>query len=207
MKVRTFLFSAALLAGVTSAGLADKHSDLVAQGYRWVTVDGPFGATSVTDLQQIVRNYSEGLELQMVEQLRTYYLTPGTLVQVVQEDRAKGVSEIRVGGVTRNLWTLSKFLSKSPVRDVYGVIETPEQTGTLSNPSGTPALDQSALSSGSPTPAYSPTSAGSPTPAASPEAGASPETGASPEAGASPTPTASPVSHPRPHSHKPHRTE
>jgi len=48
-----------------------------------------------------------------------------------QEDPARGMSEIRLGGITRSLWTYSRFLSKHPVRDTYGVIETPENAGLI----------------------------------------------------------------------------
>ena len=41
------------------------------------------------------------------------------------------MSEIRLGGITRSLWTYSRFLSKHPVRDTYGVIETPENAGLI----------------------------------------------------------------------------
>ena len=39
MKLPTMLSVAAVL--LTSAGLAANYDDLVAKGYRWVTVDGP----------------------------------------------------------------------------------------------------------------------------------------------------------------------
>jgi hypothetical protein len=64
----------------------------------------------------------------MVENLQAYYLIPGTLVQVVQDDAAKGMSEIRLGGITIDLWTYTKFLSKRPIENPYGVIENPENS-------------------------------------------------------------------------------
>jgi hypothetical protein len=72
-------------------------------------------------------------ELHMVESIRCYYLTPGTIAQVIKEDPAKGMAEIRIGSVTRSLWTYTRFLSKHPVRDTYGVIETPENSGLVQN--------------------------------------------------------------------------
>jgi hypothetical protein len=108
--------------------LAADYSDLVAQGYRWATVDGPYASAAKDDLRQILKGYSEDKELELVEQLRVYYLVPGTIVQVVQTDAASGMSQIRINGIARDLWTLSKFLSRHPVVDPYGVVETPPQS-------------------------------------------------------------------------------
>jgi len=75
-----------------------------------------------------LKGYSEDKELELVEQLRVYYLVPGTIVQVVQDDAASAMSQIRINGIARNLWTLSKFLSRRPVVDPYGVVETPPES-------------------------------------------------------------------------------
>jgi hypothetical protein len=162
MKARTFLSLAVAVVGVTSAGLAGKYDDLASQGYRWVTVDGPWGCTTVGDLQEIAKSHGGEKELEMVEQLRAYYLTPGTIVQVVHEDAGAGMSQIRISGVNRILWTFSRFLSRRPVSDVYGVIETPQQSGMMANPSVTPMPDQSATLSASPTSSGSPEASASP---------------------------------------------
>jgi hypothetical protein len=161
MKVRTFLSLAAAV-GITSAGLAGKYDDLASQGYRWVTVDGPYGCTSVGDLQEIVKSHGGEKELEMIQQLRAYYLTPGTIVQVVHEDTAAGTSQIHINGVNRNLWTFSKYLSRRPVSDVYGAIETPQLLGAMPNPSVTPTPDQSATFSASPAATASPAASASP---------------------------------------------
>ena len=108
--------------------MATNYNDLVAQGYRWATVDGPYASPTKDDLRQILKGYSEDKELELVEQLRVYYLVRGTIVQVVQNDAASGMSQIRINGIVRDLWTLSKFLSSRPVVDPYGVVETPPQS-------------------------------------------------------------------------------
>jgi hypothetical protein len=108
--------------------LATNYYDLVAQGYRWATVDGPYASPAKDDLRQILKGYSEDKELELVEQLRVYYLVPGTIVQVVHTDAASGMSQIRINGIARDLWTLSKFLSRRPVVDPCGVVETPPQS-------------------------------------------------------------------------------
>ena len=107
-------------------GLAANDNAHLVQGYRWVAVDGPYGCPSKADLQQMIAKYrTDKTELEMVEQLRAYYLIPGTMVQVLQEDAASGTSKVRVAGIVRDLWTLTKFLTRRPMKDPYGVIETP----------------------------------------------------------------------------------
>jgi hypothetical protein len=57
--------------------------------------------------------------------LRVYYLVRGTLVKVVKEEPASGLTEIQIAGIIPELWTLSRFLSTRPIPDLYGLIETP----------------------------------------------------------------------------------
>jgi hypothetical protein len=109
--------------------LGDKYTDLVAQGYRWVAVDGPYACTTEQNLKGIVAPRTDATELEVVENIRCYYLIPGTIVQVIKEDKAYSMSEIRLGSVTRSLWTYTRFLSKRPVQDTYGITETPENSG------------------------------------------------------------------------------
>ena len=118
----------AVALGPVSTALAVNYNDFVAQGYRWATVDGPYASPTKDDLCQILKGYSEDKELELVEQLRVYYLVPGIVVQVVQTDAASGMSQIRINGIARDLWTLSRFLSRRPVVDPYGVVETPQQS-------------------------------------------------------------------------------
>ena len=42
-----------------------------------------------------------------------------------------GMSEIHLAGIAKALWTNAKFLSPHPTRDMYGVIETPENSGLI----------------------------------------------------------------------------
>jgi hypothetical protein len=53
------------------------------------------------------------------------------------------MSEILLGGITKRLWTYNKFLSARPVRDIYGIVETPDTAG-LVDP-GDAAVVRSAL--------------------------------------------------------------
>jgi hypothetical protein len=54
-------------------------------------------------------------------------LIRGVIVQVVQEDKASGMSQVHWEGITANLWTPSKFLSKRPVTSILGTISIPGQ--------------------------------------------------------------------------------
>ena len=47
-----------------------------------------------------------------------------------------GMSEILLAGITRSLWTYTRFLSARPIRDTYGTVETPDNAG-LVDPSDT----------------------------------------------------------------------
>ena len=113
----------------------------------------------------------------MVEEVKAYFLIPGTIVQMTEEDPSSGLSKIRMAGITVDLWTLTRFLTKHPVKDTYGVIETPETSGLI--PEATSAIDAG--------PSPGPLPGMSPEPSASPEP--HPEPSSSPEPSASPTPT------------------
>src|SRR5258708_12051479 len=130
MNERTVFFGAIVFA-LAPAALSINDTKPAANEYRWIVVDGPYACPSKEDLHQITKNRTDETELQMVEQLRTYYLISGTIVQLVQEDSSSGMSQIRFGGIPRDLWTLPSFLTSRPVRDPYGVIETPENSGLI----------------------------------------------------------------------------
>lgn len=180
MKARTILAVTAAAITLTSGASGDKYSDLVAKGYRWSIANGLYACVSKDDVHRMVGKLSDEAELKMIEQVKAYFLTPGTIVQVTEEDPAAGLSRIRMAGITVDLWTLTRFLSKHAVKDTYGVIETPETSGlipTASSPINvgpTPVPDfttipgNSALPSIGPVPSMSPPPALSPTPAASP---------------------------------------
>ena len=175
MKARTILAVAAAAITLTSSALGDKYSDLVAKGYRWAIADGLYACVSKDDVRRMVNNPTtpagDEVMLKMVEQVKAFFLTPGTIVQVTEDDPSSGLSKIRMSGITVDLWTLSRFLSEHAVKDTYGVIETPETSGLI--PTATSGID------------VGPT----PVPDFGPLPGMSPEPSASPEAGASPTPT------------------
>ena len=119
MKVSTIVLAAAAV-GLGFTASADPYKDFAAQGYRWVAVDGPYACPSKADLQEITRHRTDLLEVKMVSDLRAYYLIRGVIIQVDQEDAASGTSEVHVPGGFRHFWTLTRFLSRSPIRDTFG---------------------------------------------------------------------------------------
>jgi hypothetical protein len=88
--------------GLPKMGYTSDRSvkDLVAKGYRWVTVHGPYACAKEQEVRQITRSRNDLTELRLVEAGEAYYLTPGTLVQITQDDHANGMSEILLGGIT-----------------------------------------------------------------------------------------------------------
>jgi hypothetical protein len=138
MKVPTILSVGAAAVLLTSAGLAANYDDLAAKGYRWITVDGPYGCPSKDDLRQITKHHTDETELQMIEQLRAYYLIEGAVVQVVLEDAAAGMSQIHSAEIGPDVWTLTIFLSKRPVKNGYGEIEAPPRNAHPAHISLTP---------------------------------------------------------------------
>ena len=179
--------TAAAAVTLTSTVSADKYEDLVAKGFRWANVNGLYACVSKDDVARMVNNRSDEVLLKMVEQVKAYFLTPGALVQVVEEDPQSGLSKIRLAGITVDLWTLTKFLSKHPIKDTYGVVETPETSGLI--PTAATGIDAGP----SPPPEFGPSPGMSPVPGMSPlpEMGPAPGAGALPEM--SPLPSMSPL--------------
>src|SRR5215469_4001015 len=138
----SFIVAAGL--GLTGTAFADNYAALVARGYRWVTVHGPYACTSEEGVRRITAHSTEETELQMIQAQQAYYLIPGTIAQILKEDPAVGMAQIRLGGLTTPLWTYTRFLSRHPIEDIYGTIETPENSGLISNVVPIPTLtDQS----------------------------------------------------------------
>ena len=148
MKVPIIVLAAAAV-GLCSTASADPNKDLAAQGYRWVAVDGPYACPSKDDLLEITKHRTDQLELQMVQDLRAYYLIRGVIIQVIQEDAASGTSQAHLSGGFRTFWTLTRFLSRSPIIDTWGVVETPTTSSIV-------PLGQTGVDSPSPTPSETP---------------------------------------------------
>src|SRR5258708_25062434 len=92
------LISLAAAVLLTSRGFAAPYDDLATKGYRWVNTNGPYACPSKDDLRQIIKRRTDEAEVQMIEQLRAYYLIEGAVVKVVLEDAASGMSQIYSAG-------------------------------------------------------------------------------------------------------------
>src|SRR6202048_1433185 len=168
MKVPILLAVAVAAMPLSSTASANKYDELAAKGFRWATADGPYACVAKEDVHRIANNPGDSVELKMIEQVKAYYLTPGTIVQLTEEDSHTGTSKIRLAGITVDLWTLTKFLSKHPIKDTYGVIETPETSGLI--PTASPGVNAGPT----PSPGFSPLPGANPAPSASPTPSESP---------------------------------
>jgi hypothetical protein len=138
MRMLTIVL-AAVIGGLAPTALADSYKDLAAQGYRWVSVDGPYACRSKDDLRKLSKHRTDEMGLRMVQEGGAYYLIQGQIVQVDLEDSAAEMSQIHVPGHATKVWTLTQFLSRKPIRDASGIFETPttlnmmpsEQMGVL----------------------------------------------------------------------------
>jgi hypothetical protein len=117
--------------GLAYTTFAADYKNLAGEGYRWVTVDGPYACSTEQVLKRITTHHTDATELEMVEEGGAYYLIPGAIVQVTKESPTTGMSEIHLAGIAKPLWTYKKFLSPHPIRDMYGVAETPENSGLI----------------------------------------------------------------------------
>ena len=133
----------AISLGLSCTAPADNYDTLAAKGYRWVAVHGPYASTTEQGVERISDRHTVRTESQILEDEQAFYLIPGKIVQIIKEDRVTGMSRVKMGGFTTFLWTYSRFLSKRPIRDIYGVIETPENSALVPNPGTaiTPNLD------------------------------------------------------------------
>ena len=84
-------FMTAVSLGLTCTVLGDdNYTALAAQGYRWVTVNGPYACKTEQDVERIAAHHTDATELQVVQNIECYYLIPGTIVQVIKEDSSSG---------------------------------------------------------------------------------------------------------------------
>jgi hypothetical protein len=139
MRIPILSLALLLVIGVLPTTFAADYKDWAAKGYRWSTVSGLHAYRNKDD----AKNERSRREKKSVsEEVRyAYYLRPGKIVLVVATDAADGLSQIRMGGIASELWTPTKYLSRSPVKNAVGKIETPEMAGImLPSASATPGL-------------------------------------------------------------------
>jgi hypothetical protein len=149
MKV-LILFIIAISLGLKGLAYANESSDLAAPSYRWVLVDGPYACATQQYLEQITARRTDAAELRVIEDGQCYYLIPGTIVQVLQEDLRRHMSLMRMGSAAKSLWTYTRFLSKRPVQDTYGIIEMPGDVGLIwpANPPNSQGISADGSASG-----------------------------------------------------------
>jgi hypothetical protein len=143
MRIPIFSLALLLIIGVLPATLAADYKDWVAQGYRWSSVGGLHAYRNKDD----AKNERSRREKKSVsEEVRyAYYLRPGKVVLVVATDATDGLSQIRLGGISSDLWTPTKYLSTRPIKNSVGKIETPDMSGIiLPTTSATPGLSSGA---------------------------------------------------------------
>src|SRR4029077_2022689 len=136
MKLSNFSSVALAMIGIASTSFAADYSDWVAKGYRWSAVNGPHAYIKKEDAKD------ERLHVRNKP--------------VVETEAASGLSRIRMGGVTSDLWTPTKNLSTRPLRNTVGVIETPDMAGILPISSATPSPGTRAKPATSPSPTATP---------------------------------------------------
>jgi hypothetical protein len=129
MKLPNFSPVALAMIGLLPTSFAADYADWVAKGYRWSAVDGPFAYMKKEDAKNERLHVGSKPVSQVIG--RAYYLRRGKVVLLVETEAASGLSKIRMGGVTSDLWTPTKNLSTRPVRNTVGVIETPDMAGIL----------------------------------------------------------------------------
>jgi hypothetical protein len=144
---------AAVAAGLAPTASADPYKNLAAQGYRWASVDGPYACRSKDDLREISKHPSDLIGFRMVQERGAYYLIQGQIVQIDQEDAVAGMSQIHVPGHPMKVWTLTRFLSRQPIRDASGIFETLTTLNMVpTEQMGIPAASPDTTATSSPTP-------------------------------------------------------
>jgi hypothetical protein len=115
-------------AAVTTATATDFKA-LAEQGYRWVRVNGPYATPNKGDAAKLASAKSASSDVELQDKTHAYFLLPGMLVFVLENDTASGLSRVRASGIVVDLWTETKYLSSQPLKDSYGVTETPDSSG------------------------------------------------------------------------------
>jgi hypothetical protein len=152
VKISALWAALLALAGLTLTCLANDYADLVAKGYRWSKVNGRYAYPDKEGAQRNASRANPGVDLNQSDKGRPYYLIPGMVVLVLEEDTSAGLSRIRAGGITSDLWTATKNLSTKPVRDTLGIIETPDNAAVVAftSPRPTPGGNTSPAASVNP---------------------------------------------------------
>jgi len=129
-----------LIAGTVTTATATDFKALADEGYRWVRVNGPYATPNKNDAAKLAGAKSASTDIDLQDKAHAYFLLPGMLVFVLENDRAAGLSRVRASGIVVDLWTETRYLSAQPLKDSYGVTETPDSSGLghLGSPTPSP---------------------------------------------------------------------
>ena len=129
-----------LIAGTATTAIATDFKALAEEGYRWVRVNGPYATPNKNDAAKLAGAKSASTDIDLQDKAHAYFLLPGMLVFVLENDRAAGLSRVRASGIVVDLWTETRYLSAQPLKDSYGVTETPDSSGLghLGSPTPSP---------------------------------------------------------------------
>ena len=99
MKLPIPLVSVFVVAGLVLTSSAFDYADIVAKGYRWSSVEGPYACPSKEDARKILARPSSSTDLDQSDRVRSYYLIPGMVVLVLETDAGgRGVpGEVIIG--------------------------------------------------------------------------------------------------------------
>jgi hypothetical protein len=130
-----------LTAATVTTTTATDFKALAEQGYRWVRVNGPYATPNKNDATKLADAKSAATDVELQDKTHAYFLLPGMLVFVLESDSASGLSRVRASGIVVDLWTETKYLSSEPLKDSYGVTETPDSSGLghLGSPTPSPS--------------------------------------------------------------------
>src|ERR1700738_4198413 len=85
MEILMKLSISALVIGMQTTALgSNNYEDLVAEGYRWAKIDGPYACPTKEDLREITSDPSVIKKVHIIEQIRAYFLIQGALVKVIK---------------------------------------------------------------------------------------------------------------------------
>ncbi len=130
-----------LTAATVTTTTATDFKALAEQGYRWVRVNCPYATPNKNDATKLADAKSAATDVELQDKTHAYFLLPGMLVFVLESDNASGLSRVRASGIVVDLWTETKYLSSEPLKDSYGVTETPDSSGLghLGSPTPSPS--------------------------------------------------------------------
>ena len=65
--------------GLACTVSAADYKYLAGEGYRWVTINGPYACSTEQVLKRIITHHTDATELEMVEDGGAYFLIPGAI--------------------------------------------------------------------------------------------------------------------------------